>query len=425
MIDRFGREINYLRLSVTENCNLRCRYCMPEQGACEPGNEQMLTEGGLCKPRHEQRLTEGGLCEAMHEQMLTEGSLCDQPHKQLPTKRRLRGPLNEQMLTEEEMLCAVRAAASIGVRKVRITGGEPLLRPDILSICRHVAEVEGIRETVLTTNATLLSGLARPLREAGIRRVNISLDTLNPEKYAYITRRGKLADALRGIESALTAGFEKIKLNVVLIGGFNDDEIPALAELTLRWPADVRFIELMPMPGETIFNEQAYIPAARVLEMLPDAVPAEFASKILPGTVPAALTTEIRPETVPAEFASKILPQTAPAEIAPETQPAASTSTDINGVAQLYRLPGALGNIGLISPLTQNFCKGCNRLRLTADGRLKPCLHSREEISIKGLNEEEMAEAMRQAILKKPMQHGPLSCDERSQTTRQMNRIGG
>ena len=409
---------------------------MPEQGACEPGNEQMLTEGRLC----------------------------DQPHKQLPTERRLRGPLNEQMLTEEEMLCAVRAAASIGVRKVRITGGEPLLRPDILSICRHVAEVEGIRETVLTTNATLLSGLARPLREAGIRRVNISLDTLNPEKYAYITRRRKLADALRGIESALTAGFEKIKLNVVLIGGFNDDEIPALAELTLRWPADVRFIELMPMPGETIFNEQAYIPAARVLEMLPDAVPAEFASKILPGTVPAALTTEIRPETVPAEFASKILPQTVPAEfaskilpqtapaalaskilpqtvpaalaskilpqtapaaLAPETQPAASTSTDINGVAQLYRLPGALGNIGLISPLTQNFCKGCNRLRLTADGRLKPCLHSREEISIKGLNEEEMAEAMRQAILKKPMQHGPLSCAERSQTTRQMNRIGG
>ena len=185
MIDRYGRDIYYLRLSVTELCNLRCRYCMPAEG--------------VCKLRH------------------------------------------EKMLTEDEIVRAVRAAASLGMYKVRITGGEPLVKPNILSICHRVAEVEGVTETVLTTNATRLAPSARPLREAGIRRVNISLDTLNAEKYAFMTRGGVLADAVRGIEAALEAGFEKVKINAVLIGGFNDDEIPALAALTRRWPVDMRF----------------------------------------------------------------------------------------------------------------------------------------------------------------------------------------
>ena len=201
MIDGYGRTINYLRLSVTELCNLRCRYCMPEEG--------------VCKLRH------------------------------------------DQMLTEDEMIRAVRAAASLGVNKVRITGGEPLVKPNILSICRRVAAVRGITGTVLTTNATRLAAFARPLREAGIRRVNVSLDTLNPERYAFITRRGVLAEALQGIEAALDAGFDKVKINAVLIGGFNDDEVPDLAALTRRWPVDVRFIELMPMPGDTLFGEHA------------------------------------------------------------------------------------------------------------------------------------------------------------------------
>lgn len=317
MIDAFGRNIHYLRLSVTELCNLRCRYCMPEEG--------------VCKLRH------------------------------------------NQMLTEEEMVQAVRAAASLGVNKVRITGGEPLIKPNILSICRRVAQVDGITETVLTTNATRLPALARPLREAGIQRVNVSLDTLNPEKYAFITRRGVLSEALEGIKAALDAGFEKIKINAVLIGGFNDDEVPALAALTLRWPVDVRFIELMPMPGDTLFGENAYLPAARVLELLPEALPLQAH----------------------------------------------------DGVARVYRLPGAQGNIGLISPLSNHFCGECNRLRLTADGHLKPCLHSREEISIKGMSEEEMAEAMRKAVLMKPRQHDSLSREERSHAARLMNQIGG
>lgn len=317
MIDRYGRNITYLRLSVTELCNLRCRYCMPGEG--------------VCKLRH------------------------------------------EQMLTEDEMVQAVRAAASIGVEKVRITGGEPLIKPNILSICNRVTKVEGIKETVLTTNATRLKALAGPLREAGIQRVNISLDTLNPEKYTFMTRCGYLSEALEGLEAALAAGFEKVKINAVLIGGFNDDEILELAELTRRWPVDMRFIELMPMPGDTLFGEQAYITVERVLEKLPDAV------------------------SIPSH----------------------------DGVARLYRLPQALGNIGLISPISNHFCGECNRLRLTADGHLKPCLHSREEISIKGLSEEAMAEAMLRAVCMKPEQHEPMSRLEPSRSARQMNRIGG
>jgi len=317
MKDRFGRNIQYLRLSVTERCNLRCRYCMPEEG------------------------------------------IIKKPH--------------DQILTEDEMIRAVRAAASIGVSKLRITGGEPLIKPNILSICRRAAAVDGIRETAVTTNGTRLPELARALREAGIQRVNISLDTLNPEKYAFITRRGTLSEALQGIEAALQAGFEKVKLNAVLIGGFNEDEVPALAELTLRWPVDMRFIELMPMPGDTMFSERACLPSARVLEMLPEAVPVEADG----------------------------------------------------GVAQLYRLPKGLGDIGLISPLSSLFCSQCSRLRLTADGHLKPCLHSPEEICIKGLDEAEMAEAMRRAVLVKPERRGPLSESEHSCAARQMNQIGG
>ena len=304
MKDGYGRNISYLRLSVTDLCNLRCRYCMPEEGVCKLAHDRLLTE--------------------------------------------------------DEMVTAVRAAAGLGITKVRITGGEPLVKPNILSICRRVAAVEGIAETDLTTNATRLPAMAQALREAGIRRVNISLDTLNAEKYAFITRRGVLAEAMEGI-------------NAVLIGGFNEDEVPALAELTRRWPVDMRFIELMPMPGDTLFGEQAYIPADRVLDMLPEAAPA----------------------------------------------------AEHDGVARLYRLPGAMGNIGLISPLSSHFCGECNRLRLTADGHLKPCLHSREEICIKGLDEAGMTQAMREAIRMKPRQHDPLSRGEPSRAARQMNQIGG
>ncbi len=316
MRDRFGREISYLRLSVTDLCNLRCRYCMPEEG--------------------------------------------------VPKKD------HADLLTEDEMIQAVEAAASLGITKLRITGGEPLVKKNILSICRRAARVPGIREVCMTTNGVRLPELAAPLREAGVRRLNVSLDTLDGEKYARITRCGALSDALAGIHAALAAGFEKIKLNAVLIGGFNDDEIEKMAKLTLRYPLDMRFIELMPM-GAGGFGKEAYLPCAEVLRRLPELEP-------LPGE---------------------------------------------DGAARLFRLPGALGNVGLISPVSAHFCSGCNRLRLTADGKLKPCLHSTAEYPIKGLDKAGMAAVMREAILGKPEWHGLLDYQNRSRSARSMNRIGG
>lgn len=317
MIDSYGRQITYLRLSVTELCNLRCRYCMPEEG------------------------------------------ICKRPH--------------EEMLTEDEMIQAVKAAASLGIRKLRITGGEPLVKKNIVSICERAARVEGIDEVDITTNGTLLPGLAKPLRNAGVRRLNISLDTLDAEKYAYISRRGSLEDAFNGIRAAFDAGFEKIKLNAVLIGGFNDDEIPALAELTRRYPVDLRFIELMPMYDSGDFGPEAFIPYTVVLDKLP----------------------ELEPDT-------------------PD-----------DGVAKLYRLPGAKGGIGLISPVSAHFCNECNRIRLTADGKLKPCLHSNVEYPIKGLDYDGMLSRFKTAIMAKPSWHGELSNRCRSRAGRNMNQIGG
>ena len=317
MKDTFGREISYLRLSVTELCNLRCRYCMPEDG--------------VCKKRH------------------------------------------EDMLTHEEMVMAVRAAALLGISKLCITGGEPLVKPDIISLCEACSSVDGIRELCLTTNGTLLPKLAEPLLDAGVSRLNISLDTLDAEKYRFITRWGDLSEALGGIETALQKGFRKVKINTVLIGGFNDSEIPALAELTRRLPVDVRFIELMPMYDSGDFGPEAFIPYTVVTEKLPEL------------------------EVLPAD----------------------------GGVAKLYRLPGAQGSIGLISPVSAHFCAACNRLRITADGKIKPCLHSSEEISLKGMNLEEMRQTIRKAILEKPQWHGELSYRERSQAKRNMNQIGG
>ena len=317
MIDQFGRNITYLRISVTELCNLRCRYCMPADG--------------VCKKNH------------------------------------------ADMLTEDEMIQAVEAAASLGITKLRITGGEPLVKKNIVSICRRAAAVPGIKEVCLTTNGILLPQLAKPLKEAGVRRLNLSIDTLNPEKYAYITRNGSLEDFWKGFHAAMDAGFEKIKLNAVLIGGFNDDEIETLAALTLRYPVDVRFIELMPMLDHPEFGPEAFIPCAAVLEKLPQAVP---------------------------------VPQD-------------------GGVARLYRLPGAQGNIGLISPVSAHFCAACNRIRLTADGKLKPCLHAAEEVSLKGLNAAQMRETMQRVIYQKPFRHAELSATLHSQAGRNMNQIGG
>lgn len=317
MTDSYGRQINYLRLSVTERCNLRCCYCMPEKEMKE--REQ------------------------------------------------------EALLTQEEIILAVKAAAFLGVKKVRITGGEPLMKKNIVSLCQQVAEVDGVEEVCMTTNGIFLPRLAKPLLEAGVKRVNISLDTLQEEKYRKLTRGGKLADVWKGLEAALAAGFTKVKINTVLIGGVNDEEIQALAALTLTYPVDVRFIELMPMYDGGEYGAKAFLPASIVGERLSGLLPVE-----------------------------------------PD-----------GGVAKLYRFPWGKGNIGVISPVNMHFCASCTRLRLTADGQLKPCLHSAEEFSLKGMDFWGMVEQMKRAIWAKPASHGTLSYSERSKAGRNMNQIGG
>jgi len=271
------------------------------------------------------------------------------------------------------MITAVEAAAALGITKLRITGGEPLIKRNVLSICQRAAAVEGIREVALTTNGVLLPKFAKPLKDAGISRLNISLDTLDPERYAYITRIGKLDGVLAGLKAALEAGFDKIKINAVLIGGFNDDRIREMAELTRRYPVDMRFIELMPMYDNEEFGVNAYIPYTRVLEELPELIPVE----------------------------------------------------QDGGVAKLYRLPHSKGNVGLISPISAHFCGECNRIRLTADGKLKPCLHSGDEYTLKGLDFAGMKAMMEAVIWDKPVWHGELDAEHLSNAGRKMNQIGG
>lgn len=314
MRDQFQREISYLRVSITDLCNLRCRYCMPD---------------GVCQKRH------------------------------------------EDILSFEEITEIVTAAASQGIRKIRVTGGEPLVRKGCVELCRMIAAVPGIEEVDMTTNGILLGRYANELKEAGVRRVNVSLDTLQAEKYQFITGGGNLQEALHGIQAAFAAGLTPVKINTVLMGGFNDDEILNFVELTRKTPVELRFIELMPMGGT--FDKEAYLPGDVVLERVP----------------------ELR-------------------EV-PEN----------GGVARLYRLPDGQGRIGLISPLSRHFCGSCNRLRLTSEGELKPCLHSNQEILVRGKHGEELINVLRQAIWSKPKMHGTLDAEHMSEAGRTMNTIGG
>lgn len=312
MTDTYGRKVDYLRLSVTDRCNYRCRYCIPEGSA----------------------------------------------------------PEQAELLTAGECVEIVRAAAACGITKVRITGGEPLLRRDIGELCRSIREIPGIRELCLTTNGCYLPKLAASLREAGVTRLNISLDTLKPDRFSAMTRRGTLREALDGIAAAQEAGFSGLKLNTVLIGGFNEDEIGDFLALTKENPWEVRFIELMPMGPCVRWGKERFLPNTEVLSRFPELSP-----------------------------------------------------VDTQGVARRYRLPGAKGTIGLISPMSHDFCGECRRIRVTADGKLKSCLHSREELPLRGLHGAALEQAIRQGILQKPGQHHLT--ERPSDTLRTMNRIGG
>ncbi len=315
MQDQLGRKISYLRLSVTDLCDLRCVYCMPEHGV----------------PKR-----------AHHE-------IC----------------------SLEELRDMTAAAVSLGVRKVRVTGGEPLVRRGVAELCRMLRGLPGLEELCITTNGILLPELAEPLRAAGVDRLNVSLDTLRPERYHEITRVGALSDVLRGLEAAERAGFQHTKLNCVLMGGVNDDEIADFVRLTKERPLSVRFIELMPMGICAGWDKARFLPAKTVLDRVPELKPV--------GT---------------------------------------------DGVSRIYRLPGALGTVGLIEPMSHAFCSNCSRIRITADGKLKPCLHSETEIPLRGLSSEALREAIMRGVAMKPKQH-ELTRDGESRAGRGMNEIGG
>ena len=314
MNDEFGRKIQYLRLSVTDLCSLRCVYCMPA--------------GGVIKRGH------------------------------------------GDILSVEECVEICRVCASLGVSKIRLTGGEPLVRRGIVDICRGVSQIEGVDELCLTTNGLALPKLAPALKDAGLDRVNLSLDTLDAEKFRRITRVGELPDALAGLDAAEKT-FGHVKVNCVLMGGINDGEIPALVSLTRERNIDVRFIELMPIGECAAWPVERFISGEAVLEAMP------------------------------------------------ELEPCGE-----GGVARLYRVPGWRGQVGLISPMSHKFCKSCDRIRVTADGKLKPCLHSAEEIPLRGLHGQALTAAVAAAIRAKPQSHFMDQTHE-SGSLRGMSRIGG
>ncbi len=325
--DTCHRPISYLRISVTDRCNLRCIYCMPPEGV-------------------EWR-----------------------PH--------------EQVLRYEEIELVVQAAAELGISKVRLTGGEPLVRLGIAELVRMLARIPGIDDLAMTTNGILLSRHAAELAEVGLQRVNVSLDTLQPARFHNITRLGRLEDVLDGIEAARKAGLEPIKINTVVIRGMNDDEVVDFARKTMEVEWNVRFIEMMPVGN---------------------GVAADWRERVVTAV-------EIR------EKIETVLGALEPASVSAG-----------NGPARYYRLPGASGTLGFITPISEHFCSRCNRLRLTADGQLRPCLLSDREIDLRaplrqGAGVERIKALLLQGIESKPAHHR-LDEWERPEN-RVMSEIGG
>lgn len=322
MKDNYGRDITYMRISVTDRCNLRCQYCMPA--------------GGVDKKKH------------------------------------------ENIISFEEIEKAVRAAAAIGISKFRITGGEPLIRKGITALVEALAPLEGVKELAMTTNGLLLQSYAKELKEAGLTRVNISMDSLKEDKYASITRGGAVRDAMNGLEAAGKYGLWP-KLNVVLMKGFNEDEIVSLGRLTMDEPLDVRFIELMPV-GQGMQCAYGFMPVSQAKAKFEELIPCRSLRKSGAGEV-----------------------------------------------AEYYRMPGAKGKIGFISPISAHFCHSCNKIRLTSDGKLKTCLHSDTEQDIREVlrqgGSESIQRVLAAAIRQKEERH--LLREGAKPVERSMNRIGG
>ncbi len=329
MIDRYQRDINYLRISVTDRCNLRCLYCMPKEGVSLIGHDDILRY--------------------------------------------------------EEIVRIVKVAVGMGIVKVRVTGGEPLVRKGIVHFVGELTRMEGLRDVSLTTNGILLEEFAEPLYRAGVRRINISLDSLDPAKYRWITGGGRLGKVLRGIERAEEVGFQPIKINVVAIGSFNEDEIVSLAGMTLKKPCHVRFIELMDVGGGSACA-LGYLSNDSVLEKIREVYPLISIN-------------------------------------------GKRSATD--GPAKRYRIPGGAGELGFISATSHQFCGGCNRLRLTAEGHLRACLLSDSEIDLKeplrqGCSDDDLKALFQKAVEGKPKNSPKKSCDgRRKKCERKMFSIGG
>jgi len=329
MIDQWGRKINYMRVSVTDRCNLRCVYCMPLTGV-------------KLGPHHE-------------------------------------------YLSYEELLRVIKAAVALGIDRIRVTGGEPLVRRDVVKFLAQLKPL-GVTDLSLSTNGLLFTAMAKDLKAAGVDRVNISLDTLRPDRFTRIARlAGSPADVLAAVDAALELGMEPVKLNMVVIRGWNDDEMADMARLTLDKPLHMRFIEVMPFSEAYTFTWENLVPAAEMRERLMD------------------------------EFG----------DLEPVREGVRG-----NGPAKYWRLPGAKGTVGFISAVTECFCDGCNRIRLSADGKINPCLGHVHEVDLKSVirnpskTDEDLKTALADAILKKPREHNfdDLESDYR---LRVMHGIGG
>lgn len=334
MKDSHGRVIDYLRISLTDRCNFRCIYCMPAEGVQPMGHDEIL------------RI--------------------------------------------EEIEAIARVATRIGIRSVRLTGGEPLVRKGVVDLVKSLSTMSGIENVSMTTNGVLLPEMADDLKAAGLSRVNISLDTLDPEQFTYITRVGRLESTLKGIDAALAAGFNPVKINAVTVRRLNQDFL-GFAKLSLERPLHVRFIEYMPVGSAA-------------------------------GTDGSSWD---KTDVIPSEELLEIINDRAIDEGIPVLEPIDGEHKPIGwGPARYFEFPGAAGTVGFISPLSRHFCSECNRLRLTADGKLRPCLFSDREVDVRAAlrdgGEDAAYECFLEALNLKPDEH-----HDKVGTERNMSQIGG
>ena len=330
MLDKFNREINYLRVSITDRCNLHCTYCRPKEGISLQGHDDILRY--------------------------------------------------------EEIIRIVTVAVKMGLVKVRVTGGEPLVRRGFVAFIAALKKINGLKDISLTTNGILLEEFARDIFDAGVCRINISLDSLNKDKYFRITNGGNLGAVLRGIARAEEIGFFPIKINTVAIKGFNDDEVLDFAQLAVNKPFQVRFIELMPVGRQANLDYIGdYMPTSQLIDKISQSY---------------------------------------------DLEPIKNKKNKSDGPAKIFRIKGGRGEIGFINPVSDHFCLTCNRLRLTSDGKLRVCLLNEKEVDLKkalreNCSDSELEKLIRDAILLKPKQHDLICTESSLKKCRNMSAIGG